>query len=160
MSDATWVVNASPLILLGKLGRIDLLDSLTSGILVPDAVYREVEAGMDDAGVVAALKWAGTRRVADVGVPASILGWDLGAGESQVLAHCLAGGYGAVLDDGEARAAAKVHSLPLVGTLGIILRARRAGLLPAARPLVERLLESGSYLSADLVREALAKIGE
>jgi len=39
-------------------------------------------------------------------------------------------------------------------------RARKAGLIPAARPLVERLIESGSYLAADLVRQALHKVGE
>jgi predicted nucleic acid-binding protein len=106
------------------------------------------------------LSWARSRQVPDVVVPTSILGWDLGAGESQVLAQCLTGRHLAVLDDGEARAAARVHALPLVGTLGIILRARVAGLIPAARPLIEQLLESGSYLSADLVRVALAKVGE
>ena len=51
-------------------------------------------------------------------------------------------------------------TVPLIGTLGVILRARRAGLVPAARPLVEGLLDSGSYLAADLVRQALAKVGE
>ncbi|MDP2367054.1 DUF3368 domain-containing protein [Rhodoferax sp.] len=160
MSATTWVINASPLILLGKLGRTDLLDGLAQRILVPDAVFREVAAGVDDAGAHASLVWAQSRRVSDVVVPSSILGWDLGEGESQVLAHCLLGGHLAVLDDGEARAAAKVHAVPLVGTLGVILRARRAGLVPAARPLVEDLLDSGSYLAADLVRQALAKVGE
>lgn len=160
MKESVWVVNASPLILLGKLGRTDLLEGLAQQILVPDAVFREVTAGMDDAGTAASLVWAESRRVSDIPVPASILGWDLGAGESQVLAHCMAGGYLAVLDDGEARAAAKVHSVPLIGTLGIILRSRRAGLVPAARPLVERLLDSGSYLAPDLIRQALAMVGE
>lgn len=160
MSQKVWVINASPLILLGKLGRTDLLEGLAQQVWVPDAVYAEVAAGRDDVGAAASLVWANARRVPDVVLPASILGWDLGAGESQVLAHCLAGACLAVLDDGEARAAAKVHSLPLVGTLGVILRARQAGLISAARPLVERLLESGSYLSADLVRLALAKVGE
>ena len=160
MSDAIWVINASPLILLGKLGRTDLLEGLASRIMVPDAVFREVAAGMDDASAAATLAWAQSRRVSDVDVPVSISAWDLGAGESQVLAQSLASRCVAVLDDGEARAAAKVHGVPLVGTLGIILRARRAGLVPAARPLVLRLLESGSYLSTDLVREALAKVGE
>ena len=160
MSQQVWVINASPLILLGKLGHINLLEGLANQVRVPDAVYAEVAAGRDDAGADASLIWAQTRRVRDLEVPASILGWDLGAGESQVLAHCLAGGHLAVLDDGEARAAAKVHSVPLVGTLGVILRARQAGLISAARPLVERLLDSGSYLAADLVRQALAKVGE
>lgn len=160
MTATVWVINASPLILLGKLGCLHLLAGLVPQVMVPDAVFREVSAGMDVVGAATSLAWAQSRLVSDVVVPASILGWDLGAGESQVLAHCLAGRYLAVLDDGEARAAAKVHALPLVGTLGVILRARQAGLIPAARPLVERLLESGSYLAADLVQQALAKVGE
>ena len=160
MSSNICVINASPLILLGKLGRTDLLESLADQVWVPEAVYREVAAGTDEAGAAASLAWAQCRQVPDVAVPTSILGWDLGTGESQVLAHCLMGRHLAVLDDGEARAAARVHALPLVGTLGVILRARAAGLIPAARPLIEQLLESGSYLSNELVRVALAKVGE
>lgn len=161
MSNEIWVINASPLILLGKLGRNDLLESLARQVIVPQAVFQEVAAGASgDAAMKEALDWATPRVHDDILIPPSILGWDLGAGESQVLAHCLAGGHRAVLDDGEARAAAKVHSVPLVGSLGVILRARKAGLIPAARPLVERLIECGSYLSADLVRKALHKVGE
>lgn len=161
MTDEIWIINASPLILLGKLGRIDLLESLAQQVIVPHAVFREVAAGATgDTAMEVALGWATPRVQDDILVPPSISAWDLGAGESQVLAHCLAGGHRAVLDDGEARAAAKVHSVLLVGSLGIILRARKSGLIPAARPLVEKLIESGSYLAADLVRQALHKVGE
>lgn len=161
MSNEIWVINASPLILLGKLGRTDLLESLALQVIVPQAVFREVAAGAaGDTAMKAALDWAASRVQDDILVPPSISGWDLGAGESQVLAHCLAGGHRGVLDDGEARAAAKVHSVPLVGSLGVILRARKAGLIPAARPLVDRLIECGSYLAADLVQKALQKVGE
>lgn len=128
MSDEVWVVNASPLILLGKLGRTDLLEHLAQQLIVPQAVIEEVAAGSaGDPAMGAALAWARPFVRDDIPVPASIVGWDLGAGESQVLAYCIAGGHRAVLDDGEARAAAKVHSVPLVGSLGIILRARMAG---------------------------------
>jgi predicted nucleic acid-binding protein len=161
MTDEVWVVNASPLILLGKLGRTDLLEKLARQVIVPQAVFREVAAGATgDAAMQVALGWAAPRVQNDILVPPPISAWDLGAGESQVLAHCLVGGHRAVLDDGEARAAAKVHSVLLVGSLGVILRARKAGLIPAARPLIEELIESGSYLSADLVRQALLKVGE
>ena len=161
MIEETWVINASPLILLGKLGRIDLLEQLAKQILVPQAVLCEVASGgAADAGIGDTLVWAQNRVIEDMLVPISISGWDLGAGESQVLAHCILGRYRAVLDDGEARAAAKVHSVPLVGSLGVILRARKAGLIPAARPLVELLVESGSYLSPELIRQALIKVGE
>lgn len=161
MTDEVWIINASPLILLGKLERTDLLEKLAQQVIVPQAVFREVVAGAaGDAAMEAALGWAAPRVLDDIVVPPTISAWDLGAGESQVLAHCLAGGHRAVLDDGEARAAAKVHSVLLVGSLGVILRARKAGLIPAARPLVEQLIESGSYLSADLVRQALHKVDE
>lgn len=39
-----WVVNASPLILLGKIGHIALLDELSDELIVPDVVAREVSA--------------------------------------------------------------------------------------------------------------------
>lgn len=161
MTSEIWVINASPLILLGKLGRTDLLDSLAKQVIVPQAVLREVAAGSpDDSAMKQTLDWAATRVQNDVPVPLSISGWDLGAGESQVLAYCIGNVRRAVLDDGEARAAAKAHSLRVVGTLGVILRARIAGLIPAARPLVDQLIECGSFLGAELVRQALQKVGE
>jgi len=76
------------------------------------------------------------------------------------LTHCLASERTAVLDDGAARAAAKAHHVQLLGSLGIILRAKANGLIPAARPLVQQLVASGSYLSANLISAALHKVGE
>lgn len=160
MAEPAWVVNASPLILLGKLERLDLFVELSSTIIVPRAVADEVAAGMADDKLAALRAWLAPRVDENLSVPTAILGWDLGAGESQVLAYCLAGAHRAVLDDGEARAAAKVHGIPLIGTLGIILRARQAGLIAAARPLVERLVREGSYSDAELVRQALLRVGE
>ena len=52
-----------------------------------------------------------------------------------------------------------INASPL-GSLGVILRARKAGLIPAARPLIEQLIASGSYLSAELIRQALIRVGE
>lgn len=65
-----------------------------------------------------------------------------------------------MLDDGEARACARSHELPLMGTLGVILRSRRLGMVPAARPLIEQLIAEGSFLDKALVERELAKLGE
>ena len=156
-----WVVNASPLILLGKLRRLDIVESLASSVAVPDSVLREVSAGpgKDETGSTT-LEWASARQVADVPLPISIANWDLGPGESQVIAHCLAGAQVPVLDDREARACARAHSLPLIGTLGIILRAKKLGLIPAARPLADQIRAAGSFLDGKLVEQALALVGE
>lgn len=157
----TWVVNASPLILLGKIGQLHLLEALVPQVTVPAAVVDELAAGADrDPEGPSTVTWAQARSAQNVPVPQSIAGWDLGAGESQILAHCLGGSRRAVLDDAEARAPARVHGVRLVGTLGVILRARRASLIPAARPLIQRLQERGAFLSDDLVKLALNKVGE
>lgn len=86
-----WIVNASPLIVLGKIGRLDLLEILAGSIAVPRCVIGEIAAGAgDDPGSETALAWAGARAVADVPLTPSVAHWDLGAGESQVLSHCFA----------------------------------------------------------------------
>lgn len=99
-----WVANASPLILLGRISRLDLIDTLAPQIIVPDAVMAEIHAGeVKDATAITTLRWAESRRVSDAIVPASVERWDLGSGESQVIAHGLAGPRWAVLDDLAAR---------------------------------------------------------
>jgi predicted nucleic acid-binding protein len=157
-----WVVNASPLILLGKLNRLDLLERMAPTLHVPEGVIREVSAGgrQRDPAAAASVAWAQAYRHLDVPVLPTVAHWDLGAGESQVISLCLQNSALAVLDDGEARACARSHELPLIGTLGIILRARRLGLLPEARPLIDQLVAEGSFLDKALVDRELAKLGE
>ena len=49
----------------------------------------------------------------------------------------------------------------MIGTLGIILEAKRAGLVPAARPIIAHLLDvTDSFLSPDLLAEALELVRE
>lgn len=160
-TSSPWVVNASPLILLGKLQRLDLLDCLAPAVWVPDGVIREVAMGEgSDPSTATSVTWALSRRHPDVPIPPTVAHWDLGAGESQVLSLCLETSAVAVLDDGAARACARVHELPLIGTLGVILRARRLGLIMAARPLIERMLAAGSFLDKTLLERELAKLDE
>ena len=161
MTEQTWVINASPLILLGKINQLELVERLASYLIVPQSVIDEIAAGTQDRSTQSTLNWAQHHIHPDIAVPVSILNWDIGAGESQVLAQCMRhNGSKAVLDDGEARAAAQSHRIRLLGTLGIILRAKQSGLIAEAKLLIEQLLTNGSYLSDSLVREALRKVGE
>ena len=103
MSDA-WVVNASPLILFARIGRLDLIERLAPTILIPTAVIREVRADEEkDRTAATALKWAERYHVEDVARTATIEHWDLGPGESQVIAHGILRPRWAVLDDRAAR---------------------------------------------------------
>jgi len=40
-----WVINASPIILLAKVGEIELLSRLAGTLVVPNAVVTEIEEG-------------------------------------------------------------------------------------------------------------------
>jgi len=154
------VVNASPLILLQKVDALFLLTALATEVIVPASVISEVRTGSAVASdAVERLPQLQVR--ADVPVPADIVAWDLGTGETQVLARALVTpGSEAVLDDRQGRRCAAALGIPATGTLGVVLRARRAGQIPAARPLVERLLAEGMYLSLQVADAALREVGE
>lgn len=162
MADGRFVVNASPLILLAAVDALFLLPRLAGEIWVPSAVVGEVCAGRDPHPALLGLASAPWLQINPLlAVPSDIAGWDLGAGESQVLALALAHADSeAILDDQQARRCARSLGVQVTGTLGIILRAKQRALIPSARPLIERLLEERLYLSHELVERALAEIGE
>lgn len=121
---------------------------------------REMAAHSDDAArALSEHRWL--ERVAAVPVPPKVAAWDLGAGEEAVLSHATCRpGCIAVLDDYAARTCAKALGVPVVGTLGLALSARRSGRVASARALIEELRQAGLYLSEHLVRDALALVGE
>lgn len=156
-----WVVNASPLIVLAKIKRQQLLWQLADEIVLPEAVLFEINAGPDDDPAREYLAKASLPVVSSAPEPL-ITAWDLGAGESAVLAHALANPeWKAVIDDGAARRCARVLAIPFIGTLGIIIRARQAGLIPAAAPLLKELQLQNFHLDDEVIRTALQEtLGE
>jgi predicted nucleic acid-binding protein len=160
-SGEVWVVNASPVISLAKAGGLALLPELAEAVFLPEPVAEEILAGSPADPARRALEERWLQRASPAGVPDRILEWGLGAGESAVLALVLERpGCTAVLDDAAARTCARALGLPLLGTLGIVLRARRAGLIPSAAQLLRSLRQAGLYLDDGILRETLARVGE
>lgn len=161
MPDVAFV-DASPIIFLGAAGRLDLLRAAAARVVVPEAVADEVAAGGADDPAFAAMRsaaWIDT--ASDVVVSPDLIRWDLGRGETQVLALAKAtSGAVAVIDDLEARRCGRAVGIPVRGTLGLVLAARRDGRISAARPLLEYLRLAGMYLSDDVVDRALREVGE
>jgi predicted nucleic acid-binding protein len=154
------VVNASPLIVLARAGRIDLLALVGTPIHVPESVSSEVRAHSDDAArALDTVAWLQT--VPDSERMPLVRGWDLGAGESAVLEWARTNRPArAIIDDYAARKLANVLAVPVTGTLGLALLARKQGKVPLARPLVEELARAGLYLSKPVVEHALRLVGE
>ncbi len=157
-----WVVNASPLILLGKTDQHQLLRELTEELIIPEGVAREVRVRPDGERVLESLIAPPAVRVVSSGpIPKEVESWDLGRGESEVLALALTiAGSRAVIDDLEARRCAQALGVGVIGTLGVVLRAKRKRLIPAARPAVDQLRKIGLYASDDLVERVLAHLEE
>lgn len=158
----SFVVNASPLILLARIQRLDLLSALADSVVFPATVLRELEAGTDhDDAARQVTATDSLLEVANLELPDRIRNWDLGPGESQVLAFARANReYEAVIDDRGARRCARALGISYTGTLGVILKCRQQELIPAARPLVEALQTAGIRLAPALVEAALAEVGE
>lgn len=98
--------------------------------------------------------------MADVPLIAGVEHWDLGAGESQVIAHCVGRPRWAVLDDLAARRCAASHNVRTIGTLGVVLRAKQHQQIERARPVVEALRDAGMFLDDAFMNDALARVGE
>jgi predicted nucleic acid-binding protein len=157
-----FVVDASPLIALGRIHLLDLLPRLARPVIVPQGVLTEVGAKPGERWLADAVRsQSGLTTAPDQPTPPALDAWDLGRGESCVIAHALTqAGLVPMLDDRRARQAAQALGLPVIGTLGLLVRARRAGLIEALAPLIAQLRLLGFYAGDAVVREALARVGE
>lgn len=156
------VADASPLILLAKLGRLALLTALAEQVWVPSAVWREVVAHGENrpevAQIVAMLGHA--VRDADPELQAAFE-LQVDAGEAGALALAAKNRHALLLiDDRRGRRVAAVSGLRHLGTLGLLLRAKRRGLIAALAPELEALRQHGLFVDQGLVEEVLKAAGE
>lgn len=153
-----WILNASPLIVLARIDRTDLLFALADEIVVPRAVASEIKAGPASDPARRAIE-AGKFVIVDAPMPPDeLLAWDLGAGETAVLSLAIAEkGWTVILDDAIARKCARSFSQRVRGTLGIILLAKQRGLIPSAAEIIRSLLAVGFHLDEQTIRDALAR---
>jgi predicted nucleic acid-binding protein len=158
-----WIFNASPVILLGKIQQLHLIAALSPAFRIPRAVVEEIGAGCSNDPAV---KWLNNPSIAGHIVdaptaPPFLVQWDLGAGETAVLSLALAENAAVVvLDDLAARKFAQTFHVPLLGTLGLLLRAKNAGLVGTIAPLIQDIELAGANLSQAVIRRALELANE
>jgi uncharacterized protein len=156
------ICNTSPLQYLHQLGMLHLLSGLAGRIVVPSAVVGELSAGRAqgvDLPNPEELDWITIRE--PLSAPVIPLVVDLGAGETEVLALALESRDAQVLlDDALARRVASMLGLVFRGTLGLLLDAKRADLVPAVGPLLDRLTLLGFRLSHHTKHDVLELAGE
>lgn len=85
---------------------------------------------------------------------------DDGEASALLVAHNLGARAFVILDDRAARREARRLGIEFIGTAGLIVEARAAGLINRAEPVFEQLAAEGFHLSAELVEAILAELGE
>lgn len=157
------IADTGPLIALERIGHLSLLKRLYQTVWMPPAVRGELLRGSRVLGWPDPMRgtpWIRVSRQA-LGVSAHLLRTNLGAGESEALALALQSRPSLLLlDDLAARTTAHALGLRYTGTLGVLLKAKTAGLIPAVRPLLDQFPQRGFHLSDALSREVLALANE
>jgi uncharacterized protein len=147
------VADSGPLIALASIEQFDLLRLLFSKISIPKAVREEVIATQEKlpgAEEVANATWIQVLDIRDT-TAVQILRDRLDIGESQaiVLSIELRADL-LVIDEARGRRVADAHGLNKTGTLGILVMAKRLGLIRSVVPLLDDLLIKGFRMSVEL----------
>ena len=156
------VINASPIILLGKADLLKTISPLAKTWIIPDGVIHEVQAKRPiEPYLLSLASNSKVVRETVLNIHPSIAAWDLGQGESEVLTLALEKPRaGVVLDDLQARKCAELFEIPLIGTLGLVVLAKRKGVVPLVKPVIERLAAVGLYISSAVLTRILIGVGE
>jgi len=147
--ETSAISNTGPLIALAKVHRLDLLVALFSEILVPRAVSNELVAG---GAQFPGREIVGIRefRIVDCQKePDRLLLAELDSGEASVIQLAIERpGAEVLIDEKKARrVATSVYGLTVLGTGGLLLRAKKRGLIQTVKPLLEQIHANGYFLS-------------
>lgn len=159
------ISNSSVLIALSGISQLELLHQrFPEGVIIPNAVWKEVvEAGHGRIGArkVANAEWITIREIRSHSF-AIALQASLDQGEAEVIA--LGQEIEAdllLLDEKSARNVAIRLQYPVLGTIGLLIWAKRLGMIPNLGDQLALLhVEGGFHLSKTLYEYALQQVGE
>ena len=157
------VVNTTPLIALSHVGQLDILKKLYGEIIIPKAVYRELSAKTESIckkAVDRSLEWIRVENIKNQ-MAKTMYKTQLHDGEVEVmiLSKEIAADV-VIIDDANAKKHAKYLGLPVTGTLGVLIKAKREGHINELKPILHQMAENGIYISKSLIELCLKQVGE
>lgn len=157
------IADAGPLIALSRIDALELLRGLFGQVLVTEEVRDEALPAADYPGkeIIAQAFDAGW-----LVCPGPFeTSWQptnpgLDAGECSAIAAAIQiPGCLLIIDDRAGRAEAKSHRVAIIGTAAVVGLAKLQGLIPAARPVLERLRPAGYFIHPRIVEAVLKDVG-
>ncbi|MCF8005639.1 MAG: DUF3368 domain-containing protein [Chromatiaceae bacterium] len=166
-SSGIVVADAGPLIALARVDQLSLLATLYGAVVIPERVLSELclDSHRPGARLLSDALTRGVLRThplpPDSEADLARLSCVLDAGESAaiLLAQALACRF-LLIDERRGRAMARRQGIPVVGVAGVLLAAKRRGLLETVKPVLLALSRQGYRLSDALVAEILRLAGE
>ena len=152
--------NTTPIIALASVDRLNLLPELFGQIRAPVAVMEECAVGGPvHVPPLSSMVWV----VPGADEPVSHLSilMTLDRGEKQTLTQALT--YRAdlvIIDERHGRRLAEDLGLNVTGTLGVLVKAKSAGLIPSFRADAEKMREQGLFFHPGLIDRLASHLGE
>ena len=164
MDNPVVTVNSTPIILLHKIGHLDLLKKMYSKVLIAEAVHQEVIVNSTDNNsgydFISQCDWIEVIKIKNESARKTfVTSLHIGEVETMILAMEKSA-YLCVLDDLLARKHAKRLNMNVIGTLGILIAAKKLNHIDAVKPLIDLLVSGGMYLSDSLYDAVLSLANE
>jgi hypothetical protein len=139
------IIDTSSLIALERINLLQILCKIYQEVAIPESVIKEFGN--------LSLSCLSIRKVESNLLKLLITDLNLGKGEADVIALASQTGLRVIIDDLKARKAAENMGLKLTGTIGVLLKAERLGLIASAQEKVRELREKGFYVSEQLLED-------
>ncbi|MFM8932751.1 MAG: DUF3368 domain-containing protein [Gemmataceae bacterium] len=154
------VADSSALIALAAWDALHLLEKLFGKVVVPEAVFREITSpGKGQADLLHGFL-AGKVIPIDPAHPALLDGFcDPGEAEAMLLYHQLRADW-LLIDDKRGRRMARINRITIIGSLGTLLAAKRAGFIREVKSYIDQITAAGIHISSALVTMVLESAGE
>lgn len=156
------IINSTPMIILSKIGMLEILQKRYGKVIIPQAVYEEIIVKDDVAfNLIKSREWIEIKKVSAI-EDKKLYKTKLHAGEVEVmiLAQEFGGDVLTVIDDYAARKTAQYLGIPVTGTIGVLMKAKSLGYIDSLRNCIILMRQAGFYISKDLEKSALEKVGE
>ena len=159
------VADSGPLIGLARIGRLNLLRKLFGTAAIPPQVFQELKLSSDRPGTKAILKaidsgWIKLEKIKNPD-KSRRLPLLIDAGEADAILLALEQNARVlIIDDKRGRRTAKNLKLPLLGTGGVLIAAKRAGHLENVTSVLNDLANEGYHISPSLSKRIIELAGE
>jgi len=154
------VCNASLLINLSRIGKLDLLHDLYNELIIPDGVWQEVVvegAGQAGADLIGSAVWIKKQAVRNREL-VQALRQELDAGEAEAIALSLEIGAELLLmDEHLGREVARHFGLRYLGLIGVLIEAKHKGFINAIKPFLDSLRNVAGFRVSDLLYAHILK---